>query len=272
MSLLSVGSMVLCLAVTGAQELDEDSDSSLEHLHDDQAMLLPVDFPSFPIVSGALHSQVRGRIRVTPRSTGSILRTSVDASWAIADVVQLGADLRVLQYSSSEQSGGAASFGNMWLRLKFKLFGASDGPVAVALFADAGLPTASGLTSRSFVTYRGGFAASGRISIVELGGHVDVEGVLRFDEFSSSLFVMTTGYVAVRLFDVIVPQLAYQAAVTALTGGESGAASNALVPAIQWTPTDTMHVDLAARFDAGGNQLYAGGGSVQLLLGIGGVF
>lgn len=231
-----------------------------------------------PVESGALDSHVHLQLMYSHASTEGILGHSADwdvavlgieGQYAFADRLEVGLNVPFVSYRAASWgtlSDSDVQLGNIILGLKGKLFGSSSGPIAVSLFLNTLLPTASGIDNREFAILHGGAAASVSVLMLTFGGDVGVYHLINGKGTDGSIFLVDL-FGAVKILPFLGAQLAMQMGTPFYPDEANGDPGVAFCPAVQLFPLPFLHFGIGARIAANdnGRLLYNAGGRASLV-------
>jgi hypothetical protein len=203
-------------------------------------------------------------------STTYVYTLGVDAQISLFDRFQVGLNVPFLNHAAVAANTASAKdteFGNMLLKLKFKLLGSSAGPFALSVFLDTLLPTGTGIP-HDFAGLQGGGAISFGFSRITLNADLSI-----FDLFGSGGNGLTAlildVHAALRVL-FLSPYLGVQLG-TPLDGWDGHTPAVAISAGLQFYPISMLHLDLGTRIalDDNGRVFYASLGRATLVFGAG---
>jgi hypothetical protein len=194
---------------------------------------------------------------------------------ALYDRFELGLMIPLISVLAPERGDDQVDLGNLRLDAKVKLWGRSGSPLTLSYFIKIGLPTYSnGDVDRDALGYRvhHGLLVGGEYKGAVYG--FSLAPLHWLDISGRDLHLMDIGgYVGYKLHRMIGLQLTFQ---TVVPLDPSGDAAVVLSPAVRFSPTESMYIDLGGRFALNeegrintGSAILPIGGRAQLALGVG---
>jgi len=227
---------------------------------------------NIPIESGALHGYVDLQLTYIYDSYSNYNRNTtkdiwleyhdvivtIAAQYAFADRFELGLTIPFLRHTRLDPNWSYppqaflvgdeknTGFGDLILNLKSKIFGSSSGLVAGSLFTNVMFPTTSWVEDREYAAIHGGIAASGKVSVVTIGGDTGGYWFIQGEDQEDLVHYLLDLYCISRFHRVVAAYLALRFAVR--VHPETDTPTFTMVPGVKIFPVKWLHLDVGGEF------------------------